>query len=164
MLCQLEMYFSPSFFDTMVHLTVHLVREIKLCALVFLRWMYPFERYMKLLNGFVKNHNQPKECIIECYIYEEAVVFFSKYLTNVEVIKLPKSHYTKRKASNGTRELRMDIISKDLFYQAHRYVLNNSDEVQPYINEYIYYIRRINPVRLRKEKWIIDEHNKSFIN
>ena len=47
-LCQLEMYFLPSFFDIMVHLTVHLVRKIKLCALVFLKWMYQFERYMKI--------------------------------------------------------------------------------------------------------------------
>ena len=28
-LCHLEMYFSPAFFDIMVHLIVHLVREIK---------------------------------------------------------------------------------------------------------------------------------------
>jgi len=35
-LCQLEMYFPPSFFDIMVHLIVHLVREIRLCGLVFL--------------------------------------------------------------------------------------------------------------------------------
>ena len=34
-LCQLEMYFPPSFFDIMVHLIVHLVREIQLCGLVF---------------------------------------------------------------------------------------------------------------------------------
>ena len=27
-LCQLEMYFPPSFFDIMIHLIVHLVREI----------------------------------------------------------------------------------------------------------------------------------------
>jgi len=31
-LCQLEMYFPPSFFDIMVHLIVHLVREIKCCG------------------------------------------------------------------------------------------------------------------------------------
>ena len=27
-LCQMEMYFPPSFFDIMVHLIVHLMREI----------------------------------------------------------------------------------------------------------------------------------------
>ncbi|RVW77665.1 hypothetical protein CK203_053390 [Vitis vinifera] len=42
-LCLFEKYFPPSFFDIMVHLTVHLVRELRLCGPVYLRWMYPFE-------------------------------------------------------------------------------------------------------------------------
>ncbi|XP_027933103.1 uncharacterized protein LOC114188698 [Vigna unguiculata] len=54
-LCQLEMYFPPSFFDIMVHLIIHLVREVRICGPVFLRWMYPIERYMKILKGYVKN-------------------------------------------------------------------------------------------------------------
>ena len=54
-LCQMEMYFPPSFFDIMVHLVVHLVREIWCCGPVFLRWMYPVERYMKVLKGYTKN-------------------------------------------------------------------------------------------------------------
>ena len=49
-------------------------------------------------------------------------------------------------------------------HQAHRYVLNNSDEVQPYIKEHMDYIMHINPVRSRRKKWVADEHNKSFIN
>ena len=32
-LCELEMYFSPSFFDIMIHLIVHLVQEIHLYIL-----------------------------------------------------------------------------------------------------------------------------------
>ena len=43
-LCQIEMHFPPSFFDIMVHLIVHLVREIRICGPVFLRWMSPIER------------------------------------------------------------------------------------------------------------------------
>ena len=42
-LCLLEQYFPQSFFDIMVHLTVHLVREVKLGGPVYMRWMYPFE-------------------------------------------------------------------------------------------------------------------------
>ena len=34
-LCQMEMYFPSSFFDIMVHLIVHLVREIWFCGHVF---------------------------------------------------------------------------------------------------------------------------------
>jgi len=36
-LCELEMFFPPSFFDIMVHLVVHLVREVRLCGPVYLR-------------------------------------------------------------------------------------------------------------------------------
>ncbi|RVW43644.1 hypothetical protein CK203_097059 [Vitis vinifera] len=50
-LCLLEKYFPPSFFDIMLHLTIHLVREVRLCGPVYLRWMYPFERFMKVLKG-----------------------------------------------------------------------------------------------------------------
>lgn len=43
-LCMFERFFPPSFFDIMVHLTVHLGREARLCGPVHFRWMYPFER------------------------------------------------------------------------------------------------------------------------
>ena len=52
--CQLEMYFPPSFFDIMVHLIVHIVYEIKMCGPVFLRSMYPFERFMGILKHYVR--------------------------------------------------------------------------------------------------------------
>lgn len=51
-LCLLEMYFPPSFFDIMVHLTVHLVREVELCGPIFFWWMYPFERQVRITIFF----------------------------------------------------------------------------------------------------------------
>ena len=39
-LSNLEMFFSASFFDVMVHLTMHLVDKIKYCGHVFLCNMY----------------------------------------------------------------------------------------------------------------------------
>ena len=74
-LCELKMFFPPSFFDIMVHLVVHLVREVRLCGPVYLRWMYPVERYMKILKGYVKNHYHPKASMIENYIAEESIEF-----------------------------------------------------------------------------------------
>ena len=35
-LCLLENYFPPYFFDIMIHLTMHLVREVRLCGPVYL--------------------------------------------------------------------------------------------------------------------------------
>ncbi|CAK8566392.1 unnamed protein product [Lathyrus sativus] len=53
----IEMYFPPSFFDIMVHLTVHLIMEIQYCGPAYMRWMYPIERYMKIIKGYVKNRS-----------------------------------------------------------------------------------------------------------
>ena len=74
-LCLLEKYFPPSIFDIMLHLIEHLVREVRLCGPVYMRWMYPFERYTKVLKGYVQNRNHPEGCIAECYIAEEALEF-----------------------------------------------------------------------------------------
>nr|GEV46189.1 hypothetical protein [Tanacetum cinerariifolium] len=47
-LCLLEKFFPSSFFDIMIHLTVYLPREAKLCSPICFRWMYPFDRCMKV--------------------------------------------------------------------------------------------------------------------
>ncbi|CAM8878612.1 unnamed protein product [Rhodiola kirilowii] len=60
-LCQLEMFFPPSFFDIMVHLTVLCGREVQILGPIHMRWMYPFERYMKVLKSYVRNRQSPKD-------------------------------------------------------------------------------------------------------
>ncbi|KAA0045187.1 transposase [Cucumis melo var. makuwa] len=87
-LCNLEKYFPLSFFIIMVHLVVHLVREVKLCGPVCLRWMYLFERYMKVLKRFVRNRNQPEGCIAEAQVCEESVQFCSDFLSGLDPIGL----------------------------------------------------------------------------
>jgi len=67
-LCQLEMYFPPLFFDIMVHLIVHLVREIKCFGSVYLQWMYPVKQYVKILKGYTKNLHRREASIVERYI------------------------------------------------------------------------------------------------
>ncbi|XP_076927018.1 uncharacterized protein LOC143590413 [Bidens hawaiensis] len=44
-LCKLEKIFPPTFFTVMVHLVVHLTREVKLGGPVAFRWMYPIESF-----------------------------------------------------------------------------------------------------------------------
>ena len=83
-LCLFENYFPPSFFDIMVHL----VREVRLCGPVYFRWMYLFERFMKVLKGYVRNHTRP---VAECYIVEEGIKFCTEYLSNVDAIGIPSS-------------------------------------------------------------------------
>ena len=51
-LCQLEMFFPPSFFDVMVHLSVHLASEAKVSGPVHYRWMYLIESYVLFFNYY----------------------------------------------------------------------------------------------------------------
>ncbi|KAF7154758.1 hypothetical protein RHSIM_Rhsim01G0183600 [Rhododendron simsii] len=51
-LCKLEKIFLPVFFDVMVHLAIHVPRNVRLGGLIQYRWMYPIEKLHKtLLEG-----------------------------------------------------------------------------------------------------------------
>ena len=80
------MYFPPAFFDIMIHLIMHLVREIKCCGPVYLQWMYPVGRYMKILKEYTKNLYHPEASIVEQYIAEEAIEFFSEYIEKAKLL------------------------------------------------------------------------------
>ena len=52
-MCMLEKVFPPSFFDVMFYLPIHLVQQLDICGPVHTRWMYPMERYLKMMKGYV---------------------------------------------------------------------------------------------------------------
>ncbi|XP_061990556.1 uncharacterized protein LOC133708978 [Rosa rugosa] len=62
-LCMLERFFPPSFFDVMVHLTIHLAQQVLIVGPVQFCWMFPFER-----------------CIAEKYLAEEITRFCDGYI------------------------------------------------------------------------------------
>nr|GEV45548.1 hypothetical protein [Tanacetum cinerariifolium] len=47
------------------------------------QWMYPFERYMKKLKGYVQNKAKPEGSIVKGYVAEEALTFSSHYFQDV---------------------------------------------------------------------------------
>ena len=81
---KLEKIFPPSFYDIMVHLSIHLVDEAKIGGPVQYRWMYPIERYLRRLKSYVRNKARPEGCIAEAYNAQEYVHFCSRYLDGVE--------------------------------------------------------------------------------
>nr|XP_027193555.1 uncharacterized protein LOC101504995 [Cicer arietinum] len=139
-LCQLEMYFPPSF---------------------YLRWMYPFERYMKILKGYVKNPHRPEASIVERYIAEEAIEFCSDYMSKAEAIGIPKSRHEGTCMGNGIRGLKLKSMGREEVLQAHLYILNNTDEVQPYLSTHKSIVKENYP--RMNEKWLLNEHNKTFL-
>jgi hypothetical protein len=49
-LVSFELLFPPSFFNIMMHLLVHRVKEIRILGPIFLHNMFPFERFMGVLK------------------------------------------------------------------------------------------------------------------
>ena len=161
-LCHLEMYFPPSFFDIMVHVMVHLVREIKICGPVFLRQMYPFERYMGILKKYVRNRSRPEGSIVQGYTTEEVVEFCIDYMEQLNPIGVPTSRHEGRLDGKGTIGRKSIIADFDTLSKAHFTVLHHMNEVEPHIQVHKDVLRRENPGRT--DAWITRQHNLRFNN
>jgi hypothetical protein len=159
-LSQLEVLFPPSFFDIMVHLIVHIVKEIQILGPMFLHQMYPFERFMGVLKKYVRNRNRPEGCMAEGWGTEEVIDFCVDYM-NLKSIGVPVSHHEGRlqgKGTIGANSFRTnDPVS---FTQAHFAVLQQSVVVDPYVEEHQKMLRTKNPGK--SDVWIAREHRDHF--
>ncbi|CAA7025078.1 unnamed protein product [Microthlaspi erraticum] len=137
-LCMFERFWPPSFFDIMVHLCVHLGREARLGGPVHFRWMYPFERYMKVLKDYVRNPARPEGCIAESYLSEECMRFcaaFLKKTTNVEEKAERNTEYESKSILEGRplsagSSFSLTEMEKKI---AHLAVIQNTALVEPYV-------------------------------
>jgi hypothetical protein len=130
----LEMEFPPSFFDIMTHLPYYLVEELDLCGPVSTRWMYPIERYMKTLKGYVRNMARPEASMAEGYVKEECIGFITEYLQRFDVVHrqvwdADKEYGDVEEALEGAgKPYVMTTALRDI---AHEYVLRNVAIMQP---------------------------------
>ena len=161
-LCQMEIYFPPSFFDIMVHLIVHLVGEIYLCGPIFLRWMYPVEWHMKVLKGYTKNQHRPEASIVERYVVEESIEFCSQYIEGGKSVGLPNTCHGRTPRAKGTRGYNVVTMTRHEVSQAHLYILNNIAEVIPYLDAHKKEVTTINP-KMNMMR-VLQEHNRTFMN
>ncbi|GJX31604.1 retrovirus-related pol polyprotein from transposon TNT 1-94 [Tanacetum coccineum] len=161
-LCLLEKFFPPSFFDIMIHLTVHLTREVKLCGPICFRWMYPFERCMKVIKGHVRNRNRPEGCIAEETIAEETIEFFSEYHKTMKTIGIPPDKHVTNENEDGKplSAGKSSEVSGEVFQKAHLYVIQNTDEIVPYIERHKQVLKTKNPGK--RIALLENEHSKSF--
>jgi hypothetical protein len=129
-----EMEFPPSFFDFMTHLSYHLVEELDLCGPVFIRWMYPVERYMKTLKTYVRNMAQSEASMAKGYLKDECIGFITEYLQRFDVVHMrvwdaDEEYGNVEEVPEGRgKPYVMNSALRDL---AHQYVLRNVAIMQP---------------------------------
>ncbi|XP_020242320.1 uncharacterized protein LOC109820573 isoform X2 [Asparagus officinalis] len=128
----------------MVHLAVHLPREAMLAGPVQYRWMYPIERFLGTLKGYVTNRARPEGSIAEAYIAKECLTFCSLYLKGVVreernvdcgILGPGLSVFTQSARPFGPITRAPNVSQKDLD-MAQWFVLYNSPELEPFLEEH----------------------------
>ncbi|KAH0669882.1 hypothetical protein KY285_024019 [Solanum tuberosum] len=115
--------------------------------------MYAIERYLGHLKSFVRNMSQPKACITEGHIAEDALNFFSQYLEEIETRTNRPRHVNDYPEDRGSTNSSIFPpvgkgvgaetfeLSPMVKRQAHRYVVLNCPQVMPFIAEFKDHIR-----------------------
>ncbi|CAL2256914.1 unnamed protein product [Prunus armeniaca] len=107
------------------------------------------------------NRTPPEGCIVEWYIAEEAVEFCTEHLSDVSTVGVPSSQ--KMGVSKLLSGCIVSLVDRDLLNQAHLYVLENTKEVLPYIEEHMIHIKTTYPKFRKRTKWLQDKQNNTFI-
>ncbi|KAL4021675.1 hypothetical protein IC575_020481 [Cucumis melo] len=92
-----------------------------------------------------------------------AIEFCSEFIAGVSSIGLNSSVI--KKNSNMDRALSASSFirpSKEQLDQAHLYVIQNVNDVLPYVEQHMESLRKLNSGKARSKKWIQEEHNRSF--
>ncbi|XP_076901111.1 uncharacterized protein LOC143555453 [Bidens hawaiensis] len=135
-------------------------REIKSCGPVFLRYMYPFERYMGFLKDYVRNRNRPEGSIVEGYASEKAIEFCTGYLEGVKSIGVPQSLHMGKLEGVGGVGMETFFPTYDCLQLAHLVVLKHMTCIEPFVEEHMNVLR--STYRDKDEMWHAQRHNKEF--
>ncbi|GJW10363.1 putative transposase-associated domain-containing protein [Tanacetum coccineum] len=113
-----------------------------------------------LSQDHVRNRN--KGCIAEETIAEETIEFFSEYHKSMETIGiLPDKHETDETEEGKPLSVgKSSEVSVELFQKAHLYVIQNTDEIVPYIERHKQVLKTENPGK--RIAFLENEHSKSF--
>ncbi|XP_074322972.1 uncharacterized protein LOC141659931 [Apium graveolens] len=133
-LCELEMIFPPAFFDIMVHLPIHLCKEIEFGGPMHLRRTFGIERYLCKLKSHVRNRSKPEGCVAEGYLVEECLTFCSRFFDE----QSKSGTDTKDSHTDGgypigsrrSREGKSIHLDNKTWTNAHRYILFNCENVE----------------------------------
>jgi hypothetical protein len=80
LMCEVEKYLPPSFFNAKEDYRIHQVEEIEMCGPAHTRSMWMVERYLKLLKALVRQRARPEGSMVEGYMIYESMVSISQYL------------------------------------------------------------------------------------
>ncbi|CAO2825429.1 unnamed protein product [Amaranthus hypochondriacus] len=179
-LCKLEKIFPPSFFDCMEHLSVHLPYEARITGPVQYRWMYPFERYLRHFKINVENKAHVEASMCNQYLAKETSLFVYHYFESELRCRQKDLPMDEDGGCNNDRSGVLSIFTHPVrFYGmgkskllnpidlkiAHRYILMNCSEVEPYMRMFTTELHSRFPSMPRQEyDAFVEEEFPKFFN
>jgi hypothetical protein len=85
------MCFPPSFFDMVEHYMIHLADRIFVLGPSYMHYMYPYERHMVVMKGYVHNRVHTEGSMIESYTTKEVIECYVDYIKDGKQIGVPVS-------------------------------------------------------------------------
>ncbi|CAE5979936.1 unnamed protein product [Arabidopsis arenosa] len=127
-----------------------------------------FNRYMKTLKAFVKNHARPEACMAEGYLAGECVAFCLEFLKDSvpvqetvnrnEDIEADRSVVEGRPLQKG---IEVTLSDKDRD-NAHRYVLMNMASLDPYVEMHLEELQANDARCAKSETLLWKNHTEQF--
>lgn len=133
----------------MMHLPIHLCKDIEDGGPVPGRWMFGFERYLCKLENYVRNRSKHEGSIAEGYLAEECLTFCSRFLnedmktTNAKNFAVSeicsKANVGYCIGSRRNKNRKIIHLNHNTWMEAHRYILFNcgNEEIESLI-EYVF--------------------------
>nr|GEW42436.1 hypothetical protein [Tanacetum cinerariifolium] len=112
---------------------------------------------------FQKAHlNRPEGCITKETIMEETIEFFSEYHKSMKTIGIPTDKHETDENDEGKplSAGKSSEVFAELFQKAHLYVIQNTDELVPYIERHKKVLKTKNPSK--RIAFLENENSKSF--
>jgi hypothetical protein len=120
----------------MIHLLLHVVEEQNVCELVHNYWMYPMEKMMKVIKGYVRNMSQLEGSMVKGYVLDEIMGFVIEYLYEFQHVSKRIWDVEEEEGVVGEaleHVVEKIVLSSTLRDLAHNYVLTNTKIMAPWI-------------------------------
>jgi hypothetical protein len=80
LMCEMQKYLPPTFFNAQEHYLIHQVEEIDLCEDVHTKSMWTVGRDLKSLKALVRQRARFEGSMVEEYMVYQLMVYISRYL------------------------------------------------------------------------------------
>jgi hypothetical protein len=138
---------------------IHLADQIFVLGPLYMHYMYPYERHMVVMMGYVHNRAHPEGSMIEGYTTEDVIKCHADYIKDGKPIGVPISRHHGRLSRKGIKGAKSIIdATYERVREAHFSIMHQSAVMRPYVEKHLQELREKN----QHEDLIMKQHKLHF--